>query len=264
MKSISEYIFEKLGKILECENICYEIIEDISNNMLKNIYAFVYKKQTITIYIKTETNNNGNLTASYIKSLTDYDKNIITINVYYDPKNFNKEYCFELLGHEILHGGEDLIFQYEMTTELKNVDRIIRSFYNGITISNTEKHVSQYVYLLNYHERHAYMSQLTDNIRKIIQDHNWNLNTFNNKIFKRDLLTLSPWNVYFSFDKFIVKFNEDIDYLKAYNNITETNSTIKDAIKNLTRKYIKFKKKFETLVSKITFDVLYERTKQDI
>ncbi len=60
-------------------------------------------------------------------------------------------------------------------------------------------------------------------------------------------LTISPWNVYFSFDKFIVRFNEDSDYLKSFNNITETNSNVKDAIKNLTRKYTKFKKKFESL-----------------
>ena len=246
-------IQEKNGKLNGVEKIIQEIIDDIFINKIKSNYLFEYDNNKITIHISIK--HSKSIIASYNQSKTDYDNNVVYIEIeYFDNNDIDK--ISNLLSHEILRAVEDIIAHYELDDELKNSTDNIR---NASHIPSIVKQLSIYVYLLNYHERNAYMSQLTNDIKNIISNHNWNDMTIDYKELVNELKTSnSIWKVYFNFYSFINDFkndNSDI-YIREYNKITNNNLTKNKAIKELTNKFNKFKNKFDTLVPKIVYDNL--------
>lgn len=246
-------IQEKNGKLNGVEKIIQKIIDDIFINKIKSNYLFEYDNNKINIHISTK--HSKSIIASYNQSKTDYDNNIVYIELeYFDNNDIDK--ISNLFSHEILHAVEDIIAHYELNDELKNSTDNIR---NASHIPSIVKQLSIYVYLLNYHERNAYMSQLTNDIKNIINNHNWNDMTIDYKELVNELKTSNNiWKVYFNFYSFINDFKNDNSgiYIREYNKITNNNFTKNKAIKELTNKFNKFKNKFNTLVPKIVYDNL--------
>ena len=111
--------------------------------------------------------------------IINYNNNkIYNINLKYPHKDVDNitSDIGKLIGHEILHGVEDLICHYEMTTELSNA---IDNIYNAAPIE--AKDISKFIYLLDYHERNTYLSQLTSDIKEIINKYHWDTKTINYK-----------------------------------------------------------------------------------
>ena len=110
--------------------------------------------------------------------IINYNNKIYNINLKYPHKDVDNitSDIGKLIGHEILHGVEDLICHYEMTTELSNA---IDNIYNAAPIE--AKDISKFIYLLDYHERNAYLSQLTSDIKEIINKYHWDTKTINYK-----------------------------------------------------------------------------------
>lgn len=268
MKSIEEYINEKFGKIIEAEKIYNEIVNDIFNNTLKSRYKFNYKNKEITVIINLIVKDNFyKISAHYNQDETDYKNNIITISIIYNKNSINtinRNQCFQLIVHEIMHGAEDLFFHYNMSIELKNANNTIENLYADKKVSVIELNIAKYNYLLNSQEMHAYLSQLYDSIKEIIEKHNFTLHNFNYKKFKTKLYEIDIWKSYFGFYDFIEIFKTNNIYLYEFNKTHNHNYTLNQAISLLTKKFNKFKNKFEELVPKITFEILYERSKQNI
>lgn len=254
MKHLIDLISEKLGKIIEAEDISKQITNDIINYILKKSYKFIYKNKEITIKIIVKYDSNIIVGS---KDDVDYELNEATIKIHCPEDNINRSILLNVIEHEILHAVEDLTFHYEITTALTNANNILFGGQNSNTLEQGyDKNVAILIYLLDYHERHAYTSQLTNDIRKIVKDNNWTNNNFSYNDLVKELYNTMPWRTYFMFDKMIDLFNDNVKYLSSYNRITNTNSTNKEAITNLKRKYNKFRKKFEQLVPKITYEVL--------
>lgn len=148
-----------------------------------------------------------------------------------------------MLGHEILHGVEDLICHNNIC--------------NAAPIE--AKNISKFIYLLDYHERNAYLSQLTSDIKEIINKYHWDTKTIDYKKLIEELKDKSRiWSIYFSFYDFIDKFKNDATgrYLSQFNKIKNKHYTTQQAINELTNKFNKFKRKFENNVPKIVCDNL--------
>ena len=111
---------------------------------------------------------------------------------------------------------------------------------------------------------HAYLSQLYDSIKEIIEKHNFTLHNFNYKKFKTKLYEIDIWKSYFDFYDFIEIFKTNSIYLYEFNKTHNHNYTLNQAILLLTKRFNKFKNKFEELVPKIAFEILYENSKQNI
>lgn len=141
-----------------------------------------------------------------------------------------------------------------MSTELSNA---INKLFNAAP--KTAKDVARFIYLLDYHERNAYLSQLTSDIKEIINKHNWDTKTINYKKLIEELKDKSRiWSIYFNFYDFIKEFKNDTTgrYLSQFNKIKNKNYTNQQAINELTTKFNKFKRKFENNVPKIVCDNL--------
>ena len=248
-------IHEKNGKLNGVENVINRMIDDIyvnDKNVIK--YNFEYNDINITIYLHIE--NSSNIIANYDQSKTDYNNNIIYINLQYPKDEDVIDKISNLLSHELLHGVEDLICHYEMSIELKNTNNNIRNINN---IPSITRQISTYAYLLDYHERNAYMSQLTNDIVDIINKHNWNDMTIDFKKLISELKENNTiWKIYFNFNSFICNFENDETglYIKEYNKIYKNNFTKQQAIKHLKNKFNKFAHKFNNLVPKIVCDKL--------
>lgn len=141
-----------------------------------------------------------------------------------------------------------------MTTELSNA---IDNIYNAAPIE--AKDISKFIYLLDYHERNAYLSQLTSDIKEIINKYHWDTKTINYKKLIEELKDKSRiWSIYFSFYDFINKFKNDTTgrYISQFNKIKNKKYTKQQAINELIIKFNKFKRKFENNVPKIVCDNL--------
>lgn len=245
---------EKYGELNGIQNIISYILSDILDNNLKSIYKFIYNDITVNLYIKDIENDY--LDAEYDIEKTNFEHNDIYINLKYPHKDVDDiiSNIGKLIGHEILHGVEDLICHYEMSNELSNA---IDNIYNAAPIE--AKDISKFIYLLDYHERNAYLSQLTSDIKEIINKYNWNTKTINYKKLIEELKDKSRiWNVYFSFYDFIDKFKNDTTgrYLSQFNKIKNKHYTTQQTINELNNKFNKFKRKFENNVPKIVCDNL--------
>lgn len=245
---------EKYGELNGIQNIISYILSDILDNNLKSIYKFIYNDITVNLYIKDIENDY--LDAEYDIEKTNFEHNDIYIILNYPHKDVDNIIMDigKLIGHEILHGVEDLICHYEMSTELSNaIDKIF------CAAPIEAKNISKFIYLLDYHERNAYLSQLTSDIKEIINKYNWNTKTINYKKLIEELkYTSRIWNIYFSFYDFINQFKNDTTgrYLSQFNKIKNKHYTTQQAINELTNKFNKFKRKFENNVPKIVYDNL--------
>ena len=115
------------------------------------------------------------------------------------------------------------------------------------------------IYLLDYHERNAYLLQLTSDIKEIINKYHWDTKTIDYKKLIEELKSKSRiWNVYFSFYDFINQFKNDTTgkYISQFNIIKNKKYTKQQAINELITKFNKFKRKFENNVPKIVCDNL--------
>lgn len=198
----------------------------------------------------------NSLYAEYNNEKTNFENNDIHIILRYPHKDVDNiiSDIGKLIGHEILHGVEDLICHYEMPTDLSNA---INTIYN--VAPKTAKDVARYIYLLDYHERNAYLSQLTSDIKEIINKHNWGTKTINYKKLIEELKDKSRiWSIYFDFYDFIDKFKNDTTgrYISQFNKIKNKTYTKQQAINELTTNFNKFKRKFENNVPKIVCDNL--------
>ena len=245
---------EKYGELNGIQNIISYILSDILDNNLKSKYTFIYNDMNINLYITDEDSNY--LHAQYDCSKTNFKHNDIYIILEFPHNNVNDiiSDIGKLLGHEILHGVEDLICHYEMSNELSNaIDKIF------CAAPIEAKNISKFIYLLDYHERNAYLSQLTSDIKEIINKYHWDTKTIDYKKLIEELKHKSRiWNVYFSFYDFIYQFKNDTTgrYISQFNIIKNKKYTQKQAINELITKFNKFKRKFENNVPKIVCDNL--------
>ena len=245
---------EKYGELNGIQNIISYILSDLLDNNLKSSYKFIYNDITVNLYIKDIENDY--LDAEYDIEKTNFEHNDIYIILNYPHKDVDNIIMDigKLIGHEILHGVEDLICHYEMSTELSNaIDKIF------CAAPIEAKNISKFIYLLDYHERNAYLSQLTSDIKEIINKYNWDTKTINYKKLIEELKDKSRiWNVYFSFYDFIDKFKNDTieKYISQFNIIKNKKYTKQQAINELIAKFNKFKRKFENNVPKIVCDNL--------
>ena len=245
---------EKYGELNGIQNIISYILSDILDNKLKYSYNFIYNGISINLYIEDVESNS--LYAEYDNEKTNFEHNDIYIILNYPHKDVDNiiSDIGKLIGHEILHGIEDLICHYEMSNELSNA---IDNIYNVAPIE--AKDISKFIYLLDYHERNAYLSQLTSDIKEIIDKHNWDTKTINYKKLIEELKDKSRiWSIYFSFYDFIDKFKNDTTgkYISQFNIIKNKKYTKQQAINELIAKFNKFKRKFENNVPKIVCDNL--------
>lgn len=245
---------EKYGELNRIQNLISYILSDLLDSKLKYRYKFIYNELSINLYIKDIENNS--LYAEYDNEQTNFENNDIYIILSYPHKDVDDiiQEIGKLIGHEILHGVEDLICHYEMSNELSNA---INNIYNAAPIE--AKDISKFIYLLDCHERNAYLSQLTSDIKEIIDKHNWDTKIINYKKLIEELKDKSRiWGIYFDFYDFINKFKNDTKgrYISQFNKIKNKKYTTKQAINELTTKFNKFKRKFENNVPKIVCDNL--------
>ena len=232
---------EKYGELNGIQNIISYILSDILDNNLKSIYKFIYNDITVNLYIKDI--ENYYLDAEYDIEKTNFKHNDIYIILEFPHKDVDDSNIGKLIGHEILHGVEDLICH--------------NNIYNAAPIE--AKNISKFIYLLDYHERNAYLSQLMSDIKEIINKYHWDTKTINYKKLIEELKHKSRiWNVYFSFYDFIDQFKNDTTgrYLSQFNKIKNKQYTIQQTINELITKFNKFKRKFENNVPKIVCDNL--------
>lgn len=259
----SKLFNESLGEFSRRTEISESIFDRITKTKSTKYDLDCHQYNTFFDRLHIDIKTDNIFKFAYIRQ--DFDNNTIFIelslpkNIYVDILEYRSS-CVALIGHELNHAYEDY---NRHKNGVDTIDKIIDKGYSNATrylfsSNNHIRQISRLIYFFNDQERNAYFSQLKDDVKNIIKKHNWSNRHIDYVSLIEELKQTNIWKEYFKLgaivialykDKLSLKDRESIAYW--YNTICKTNKSISEIKKDLYRKWLKFKKKFEQLVPKI-------------
>ena len=261
MMTLSLYLNEQYGLSEEVRRISSDIIAKYikkDKQPLKLSFNGVFVNEIIFTYVNSEQTR-----GSYDPYATSFEDKKIHIELYYNFENPNYKSIYDILVHELTHAVEDIYGSIKLKRLLDNCyndasNYIVNKNYGDIITNN----MNIFMYMLNNNERNAYMSQLYGDIEEIIRKNSWTRENINLKELVDELKKNNILGVYFNCGLWIdsISNNENLKEIVKYkyNKLYDTNKTYDQIVKLMKTKYNKFKKKFDSYVPKITFEILYD------
>ena len=260
MMTLSLYLNEQYGLSEEVRRISSDIIAKYikkDKQPLKLSFNGVFVNEIIFTYV-----NNTQTSGSYDPYATSFEDKKIYIELKYNFENPNYKSIYDILVHELTHAVEDINGSIKLKRLIDNCynvasNYIVNKNYGDKLTSN----MNIFMYIFNSNERNAYMSQLYGDIEEIIRKKSWTRENINLKELVDELKKNNIWSVYFNCGLWIdsISNNETLQEIieYKYNKLCNTNKTYNQIIKLMKTQYNKFKKKFDSYVPKITFEILY-------